>query len=109
MGTMSTPTRSHQTMSLQQAADASPTLARLCDLVARSQRMLATIAPLLPPGLRKAVRSGPVDEDEWCLLVDNTAAAAKLRQLGPAIRLALEHKGMPVRTLRIKVQPAQWR
>ena len=106
---MNAQTRTHQMMSLQQAIHAAPTLAHLSDVVAQSQKRLAVILPLLPSGLRKTVRSGPLDGTDWCLLVDNTAAAAKLRQLLPAMKLALEHKGMPVEQLRIKVQQGGWR
>ena len=106
---MNAQTRTHQMMSLQQAIHAAPTLAHLSDLVAQSQKRLAVILPLLPPGMRKAVRSGPLDGSDWCLLVDNTAAAAKLRQMMPTMKLALEHKGLAVGQLRIKVQQASWR
>ena len=75
---MNAQTRTHQMMSLQQAIHAAPTLAHLSDLVAQSQKRLSIILPLLPIGMRKAVRSGPLDGADWCLLVDNTAAAAKL-------------------------------
>ena len=101
---MSSTVRSRQALSLQQALDASPVLAHLTERVARSQRMLATVQRLLPPGLKTAVRAGPVDGEDWCLLVPHTAGAAKLRQLLPAMRLALAHAGYPVHTLRIKVQ-----
>jgi hypothetical protein len=106
---MNASTRTHQMMSLQQAIHATPTLAHLSDLVAQSQKRLAVILPLLPPGLRKAVHSGPLDGADWCLLVDNSAAASKLRQLTPAMKLALETKGLAVAQLRIKVQQANWR
>lgn len=106
---MNAQTRSHQMMSLQQAIHGAPTLAHLSDLVAQSQKRLAIILPLLPAGMRKAVRSGPLDGTDWCLLVDNTAAAAKLRQLLPAMKLALEHRGLPIGQLRIKVQQGSWR
>lgn len=106
---MNASTRSHQMMSLQQAMHGAPSLARLSELVAQSQQRLAVILPLLPPGLRKTVRSGPLDGHNWCLLVDNNAAASKLRQLMPAMKLALEHRGFAVGELRIKVQQAAWR
>lgn len=101
---MNASTRTRQMMSLQQAIHAAPTLAHLSDLVAQSQQRLAVILPLLPPGMRKAVRAGPLDGADWCLLVDNTSAAAKLRQLIPTMKLALEHKALSVNTLRIKVK-----
>jgi hypothetical protein len=106
---MNAQTRTHQMMSLQQAIHGAPTLAHLSELVAQSQKRLNIILPLLPVGMRNAVRSGPLDGADWCLLVDNTAAAAKLRQMMPAMKLALEHKGLAVGQLRIKVQQGSWR
>jgi len=106
---MNASTRTHQMMSLQQAIHAAPTLAHLSELVAQSQKRLAVILPLLPLGLRKAVRAGPLDGADWCLLVDNTAAAAKLRQLMPAFKLVLEGKGLAVENVRVKVQQDSWK
>ena len=51
-----------------------------------------------------AIRSGPIDGETWCLLVDSNAAAAKLRQLAPALLAHLRTKGWAVTNLRLKVQ-----
>jgi len=41
------------------------------------------ITPLLPKGLCVHVMPGPVEGDNWSVLVRNGATAAKLRQLVP--------------------------
>jgi hypothetical protein len=56
--------------------------------------------------MREHVKAGPVDENGWCLLVQNNAAAAKLRQLLPALCAHLRTKGHPVNTIRVKVMTA---
>ena len=103
---MNASTRTHQMMSLQQAIHGAPTLAHLSELVAQSQKRLSVILPLLPAGMRKAVRSGPLDGCDWCLLVDNTAAAAKLRQMLPALEAHLRTCGWDGPPLRVKLLAA---
>ena len=95
-------------MSIDQAVKASPALAHLSERVHTSQQMLAAVAPLMPPGLRQTVQSGPLDQGDWCLLVDNSAAAAKLRQLLPVLQRALGQRGYAVASIRIKIRQA-WR
>ena len=52
--------------------------------------------------------TAPMPEGEaWTLLAPHNAAAAKLRQLAPALQAALAVAGHPVRTLRIKVAQAR--
>ena len=96
--------RRHHAVSVLQASEASPTLARLTDLVRESSARLEAIRPLLPPGLRLAVQAGPIDDAAWCLLVKNNAAAAKLRQLLPSLEAHLRTKGWPMAAIRLKVQ-----
>jgi hypothetical protein len=97
--------RSHP-VSLQQAADESPTLARLAQLARESGERLKAVEPLIPASLRSAVRAGPIDGTAWCLLVDSSAAAAKLRQLVPALQAHLCDRGWEVNSIRLKVQLA---
>ncbi len=59
---------------------------------------------MLPAGLRDQVKPGPWGDGEWCMLVGHAAAAAKLRQLLPAIRDVLHENGAQVSAIRIKVQ-----
>ncbi len=105
---MNAPVRLHQPMSLEQAVRASPALAHLSELVRTSKEMLSTVSPLLPAGLRQTVQSGPLDSGEWWLLVDNSAAASKLRQLVPTLHQALSQRGYAVTTIHIKIRQA-WR
>jgi hypothetical protein len=96
--------RRHQAVSLQQAAQESPSLARLTELVRDSSLRLRAIEPLIPESLRNAVKAGPVDGATWCLLVNSNAAAAKIRQLLPALQSHLRSKGWEVNSIRLKVQ-----
>lgn len=105
---MSTPSSSRRLhpVTLQQAAHESPTLARLAQLARESGEQLKAVESLIPPTLRPAVRPGPIDGDSWCLLVDNSAAAAKLRQIVPALLSRLRDRGTQVTSIRLKVQIA---
>lgn len=97
-------TRRNQAVSLQQATLDSPTLARLTELSRDSVARLQTILPLIPPTLHSSVTAGPIDGASWCLLIDNNAAAAKLRQLLPALQAHLRTRGWAVEAIRLKVQ-----
>lgn len=91
-------------ISLQQATRESETLSRLCDLADESSQRLKSIESLLPGSLRAAVRPGPIDGAVWCLLLDNNAVAAKVKQLLPALQAHLRAKGWEVSAIRLKVQ-----
>ncbi|HSV36933.1 MAG TPA: DciA family protein, partial [Ramlibacter sp.] len=93
-------------VTLQQAAEDSPTLARLAQLARESGERLKAVELLLPTSLRAAIRPGPIDGPEWCLLVDSNAAAAKLRQVVPALLDRLRDRGWQVNSIRLKVQIA---
>jgi len=90
-------------LTLLQAAEASPTLAQLAARASDSVARLRAIEPLIPPALRAAIRPGPIDASQWCLLLDNSAAAAKMRQLLPALEAHLRSKGWETRAIRLKV------
>jgi hypothetical protein len=106
MTTPSTTRRLHP-VTLQQAAEESPTLARLAQLARESGERLKAVESLIPLSLRCAVRPGPIEGPAWCLLVDSSAAAAKLRQLIPALLNRLRDRGWQVTSIRLKVQIAQ--
>lgn len=89
---------------LQQAAAAEPTLARLMALAQESGQRLAAVKKCIPPALHKLVAPGPIDGGEWCLLVPNSAAAAKLRQLLPSVLAEVQSRGWQVSAIRLKVQ-----
>ncbi|MFC5500474.1 hypothetical protein ACFPOE_23230 [Caenimonas terrae] len=99
--------RRNHPVTLLQAAEESPALARLAELARESGERLKAIQPLIPPALRPAVKAGPIDGSSWCLLVGNNAAAAKLRQVLPALQSRLADCGWQVTSIRLKVQSAQ--
>ena len=86
-----------------QAAESSPMLAHLAELTRDSRERLRAVEPLIPAALRSTIKAGPIDGDGWCLLVSNTAAAAKLRQLIPSLEAALRNRGWDIKSIRIKV------
>ena len=97
-------TRSTTTFTLLQAADGSPTLASLLARARDASELLKAVEELIPKEMRAAVQPGPADGDVWCVLVNGSAAAAKLRQLAPMIVARLKDRGWEVATLRINVQ-----
>ncbi|RYF75132.1 MAG: hypothetical protein EOO22_05485 [Comamonadaceae bacterium] len=94
-------------VTLQQAVEQSPTLASLATRSADTQNRLRSIQSLIPPELRPAVQAGPVGEKDWCLLVEGSAAAAKLRQLLPSLQARLRMKGWEVCAIRLKVRSSR--
>lgn len=90
--------------SLQQAVTASPVLAHMAQRVQRSKHMLEVVRPHVPASLAASLQAGAIDEESWCLLVPNPAAANKLKLLTPALMAALRQAGLGVGRLRIKVQ-----
>jgi hypothetical protein len=95
--------RNHS-VTLQQASQDSPVLMRLTELTRDSVARLASIQSLIPVALRPSVKAGPIDGVTWCLLLDNNAAAAKMRQLLPSLQAHLRIKGWVVDAIRLKVQ-----
>lgn len=83
----------------------SAALAGLLARVRDSERRLALVAPLLPPGLAALVRPGPLDDEAWVLLVEHASAAAKLRQCLPTLQAALVAQGIVGPTLKVKIRP----
>ena len=96
--------RRNRAISLLQATKDSEVLNQLCELASESNQRLKSIEALLPPSLRASVHPGPIDGPVWCLLLDNNAAAAKLKQLLPALQAHLRSKGWEVNAIRLKVQ-----
>jgi hypothetical protein len=96
-------TRRHHAVPLHQAADESPTLARLSQLARESGERLKAIESSIPAPLLSSIRPGPIEGTSWCLLVDSSAAAAKLRQLLPVLIQKLDSRGFEVTAIRLKV------
>jgi hypothetical protein len=96
--------RRRHPVTLLQATQDSPTLARLTALSRDSVARLKAIEPLIPAALRPAVKAGPIDGQVWCLLLDNAAAAAKIRQILPTLESHLRVEGWEVTSIRLKVQ-----
>ena len=92
-----------RSQTVEQVVDAAPTLAHLSAMARDTQNRLKAIAPLLPVSLRSLIQSGGVEGDTWCLLVPNSAVAAKLRQSLPALCAHLRTQGWDMQTIRVKV------
>ena len=90
---------------LAQALDESQPLVGLLRRIQQSRDCLAAISPHLPAALQEQMLAGPLDETGWTVLVSNGAAAAKLRQMLPALEAALRQQSLPGVPMRIKVQP----
>jgi hypothetical protein len=99
-----TQNRHNQTLSVLQATQNSPAFARLADLAMESTARLKSLESLIPIALRPTVRAGPIEGTAWCLLVNNNATAAKLRQLLPLLQAHLRSEGCEVTAIRIKIQ-----
>ena len=69
-----------------------------------STARLKSIQTLIPAGLRSAIQAGPIEGSTWCLVLDNNAVAAKMRQLLPSFEAHLRSKGWEVTSIRLKVQ-----
>lgn len=93
-----------RSVTLLQATQESPMLAKLSGLAKESVARLRAIESLIPPNLRASIKPGPIDGANWCLILDNNATAAKIRQLLPALQAHLRVKGWEVNAIRLKVQ-----
>ena len=91
-------------ISVQQATQDAPTLAALAARAADSQRRLAAVQDLIASDLLAAIQAGAADDESWCLLVQGSAAAAKLRQLTPALLKRLATRGWQVQRIRLKLR-----
>ena len=95
--------KKQQAMTLLQAVQASPSLARLSELSKESSQRLELLQSLIPGPLKNAVQAGPIDGAQWCLLVSSNAAAAKLRQMLPTLQAHLVSHGHAGQSIRLKI------
>jgi hypothetical protein len=96
--------RRQHSVTLFQASQDSPTLAKLTELSRDSVARLKAIEALIPSPLRTCIKAGPIEGAVWCLILENNSAAAKIRQLLPAMAAHLRVKGWDVESIRLKVQ-----
>lgn len=92
----------HAPITLLQAIHNSPDLRTLDILIRRSSEMLTLVTPIIPKTLRCGIKAGPTNGTTWCLLVDNSSAAFKLRQLIPQMEIILRNNNI-LTTIRIKI------
>jgi hypothetical protein len=92
-----------KTQSVTQILDGATSLSQLQALARDGQNRLQAILPLLPVSMRSLVQSGGIDGEAWCILVPNSAMAAKLRQFLPSLCAHLRTKGWNVQTITVKV------
>ena len=97
------PSRRHFAISLEQAAQSSPSLSQLVSQAREANARMKSIEPLLPPGLRNHVQPGPIEGSTWSLIVKNSAAATKVRHLLPSLEAHLRNKGWDVARIQLKV------
>jgi hypothetical protein len=95
------------TQDLAQALRGSDALSQLSRRIRDSQARLAALQPLLAPSMRSQVHAGPIDEEGYTLLAANTAVAAKLRYLLPALEQSLVAQGWPALPIRVKLLAAR--
>ena len=92
-----------KTQSVTQIIDGATSLSQLQALARDGQNRLQAILPLLPVSMRSLVQSGGIEGESWCILVPNSAMAAKLRQFLPSLCAHLRTKGWNVQLITVKV------
>ena len=90
---------------MHDALASSEPLAGLMQRVRESRRRFEAVKDLLPEALLASVRAGPLDDSAWLLLAANAAAAAKLRQMLPALEARLKAAGCLGPVIKVKIQP----
>ena len=99
--------RQPKSVTFDQAIENSPSLARLAGMVRESSDLLKSVELLLPVPMRALVKAGPIEGEVWCLLISSNAAAAKLRQLLPALQARLQANGHNITSIRLKLLISQ--
>jgi Dna[CI] antecedent, DciA len=86
------------------AMDGSDSLAGLAARLRESNERFGAVAPLLPEGLARELRPGPIDDEGWTVLASNAAAAAKLRHLLPRLADALRARSFRELPIRVRLR-----
>lgn len=89
---------------LNRVLEQAPGLHSLLDKVRQSQACLLAVGNVIPQNLKSQIQAGPLNDQEWCLLVKSPAASTKLRQLTPRLLLVLQQEGWDINHIRIKIQ-----
>jgi hypothetical protein len=97
------PRKTHP-VSVLEATQQSPNFKALIDLAEESTARLSAVLPLIPTTLQPSIQAGPIEGSSWCLILNNAAAAGKLRQLLPSLEAHLRVKGWEVSAIRLKIQ-----
>ena len=92
-------------LKLSTALDRSEPLGLLLRRLQEARAHFEAIAPLLPPNLRADIRPGPVEGESWTLLAAHNPAAAKVRQMLPALLQCLQQAGWQGTSIKVRVQP----
>ncbi|MEJ7136952.1 hypothetical protein [Amphibiibacter pelophylacis] len=90
-------------VSIADALARSPVMGRLMQRANEATDALEIIAQVLPGHMMERVRSGPITDTEWHLLVDSQAVANKLLHWAPDLKDRLVRHGQPARELVVKV------
>lgn len=89
----------------REAIDTSDMLRALMLRQRQSADRLRIISTVLPTELQSQVRAGGLDCDRWTLMADDSATAAKLRQLLPRLQAVLRTEGLAEPPVNIRVRP----
>ncbi len=85
-----------------QAIAESNTLSGLLGRMTLSKACLDIVLKRIPLGLQTSVSAGPLTDGEWCILISNASAVAKLKQLEPVMLAAIQAAGVAVQSIRFK-------
>ena len=85
------------------AAQSAPGLAQLIAQATKSKGQIEDLKGLVPPLILNQLKSGPMEEGNWILMLKSPASAAKLRQMGPAICAHLRSKGWNIQIITVRV------
>jgi hypothetical protein len=85
-----------------QAISESNTLSGLLARIDESKICLDLISKRIPLGLHTSISAGPLIDGEWCILISNASAVAKLKQLTPTMLAAIQAGGINIQSIRLK-------